>query len=106
MAISYQHAMQFHGRPVIAHCHDGARHHGIIRHVTRDGIWMQPLRGTGALASDNKKDNNMVTADKPKSVDGENVYFGGLGFGFGGFWPGAFFLPFLALAALSPLLWW
>jgi len=102
MAVTYHHAQQFIGQPVCCHCHDG-KHYGIVRSVTRDGIWLESLPARGAVVSGTSKELQVNTADQPDAVTGENVYYGGYGYGYN---PGAFFLPFFALLALTPLLFW
>ncbi|MFC4769385.1 hypothetical protein [Effusibacillus consociatus] len=106
MAISYSYARQFIGQPVCAQCHDGIKHYGIVREVTTDGIWLEPLPRRAVVTAGKTTKAEAVTADKPGAVKGENVYYPyPYGFGFG-----RFFLPFLALLALTPLLfgpyWW
>lgn len=95
MPVTYQHAMQFVGRPVIAHLHDGKKHYGVIQNVTRDGIWLRPLPRRGTLVSSTSDDANIFTADQPEASQAEQV-----------FWPAVFFLPFLVLAFLAPFFWW
>ncbi|GAX90235.1 hypothetical protein [Effusibacillus lacus] len=99
MAVTYQQAVQFMGQPVCAHCQGGVKHYGIVRKVTRDGIWLQPLPVRGALANGKEKDAKVTTADKPSSLEPESVYWG-----WG--WAPWFFLPFLTILALTPFLWW
>ena len=89
MAVTYGAARQMIGRPCIARCHDGRQHVGIVRRVTRDGIYMQPI---GGQVSGTNDQSDITTADRAHDKEAENV-----------FWP-LFFLPFLTLAALSP--WW
>lgn len=83
----YQHAVQFVGQPVIAHLHYGKKHYGARR---------------GTLASAGAGNANIATVDQPEDLKGEQVYWGP-GWGWGA---AAFFLPFLALAAITPFLWW
>lgn len=98
MPVTYRHALRFMGQPVIAHCHHG-KYYGIVRKVTRDGIWLEPLPRTAVPASAKSKEANIATADRPESPQGENVYFAP-------FFAPFFFLPFFVLLALTPFFFW
>ncbi|ASS76262.1 hypothetical protein CIG75_15805 [Tumebacillus algifaecis] len=89
MAIGYNQARGYMGQSVIAHCRSG-RHVGIVRRVTRDGIYMERIPGGGLAAADSNL-QKFETADRPGQVDGQEVFFP------------LFFLPFLTLLALAPL---
>jgi len=91
MAICHNQARRYLGKAVRCHCRDGAVHHGIVRNVTQDGIYLQPLHGGRSVSTEGPEPDGFTTADRPAAVEGEEVYFPLL------------FLPFLALAALSPL---
>lgn len=94
MALSPSHLRQHIGRPVRIDCHDGARHFGIIRHVKREGIYVQRLPYGGAVSA--QADELMVDhadGDGQPAVEGETVFFPLL------------FLPLLALAAVAPFAW-
>lgn len=90
MAVTYAAARQMIGRHCIAQLHDGRRHIGVVQRVTRDGIYMRPIRGGQVSGTSDLSD--ITTADRPHDMKAEKVFFPLL------------FLPFLALAALSP--WW
>lgn len=87
MAVTYEHARQFLGRPVCAHCRGGKKYYGIVQNVTRRGVWLQPFRH-GSLAI-GKKSADVTTADRPGQIAAENVFL-------------PFILPFVTLFALSP----
>lgn len=94
MSVSYQKAKTFVGKQVRIQTRGNKEYKGIVKQATREGIWLEA-----------------ATADKPESVNGEQVFFllpllsilgiggkgrlgsgGGPGFGgpgFGGF-PGLF----------------
>ncbi|ARU61809.1 hypothetical protein CBW65_12795 [Tumebacillus avium] len=86
MAMSYQHARGYLGKTVVAHCHDG-RHIGVVRNVTRDGIWLERMGGQVSAESNMLR---VETADRAGQVDAQEV-----------FWP-LLFLPFATMFALSP----
>ncbi|TCP55516.1 hypothetical protein EV586_103169 [Tumebacillus sp. BK434] len=86
MAITYSHARGYLGKTVVAQCRDG-RHVGVVRNVTRDGIWLQR---TGGQVSAEPGMLNVETADRASQVDAQEV-----------FWP-LLFLPFFTLLALAP----
>lgn len=93
MAITYQHAMRFYGRPVIVYLRDGRRCCGYLRHVVGDGIYIEPMSGVRPVSScDNQP--KFTTADQAREIEIDPVFWGWL------------FFPFLALAALLPFFWW
>jgi hypothetical protein len=78
MSVSYQKAKTFVGKQVRIQTRTNKEYKGIVKQATREGIWLET-----------------ATADKPGSIDGEQVFFllpllsilgiGGKGrFGFGG----------------------
>jgi hypothetical protein len=46
MGVSYHDAKRYWGCHAVMHCIDGSRHYGIIRRVTPEEIWFEPI-GTG-----------------------------------------------------------
>jgi len=93
MAISYQHAMRFYGQPVMVLLRDGRRCYGHLRHVVRDGIYIEPMRGVRS-ASSSENQPEITTADQKSEIEIDPVFWGWL------------FFPFLVLAALWPFFWW
>lgn len=93
----YHQACGLIGQQVTVHAY-GRIHHGIMHHVTADGVYLQPNGGAMmSFPSDERKETDTVlipitvtdTAVQPEPV----------------FWP-FLFLPFLAIAALGPWWWW
>ncbi|HEU4964202.1 MAG TPA: hypothetical protein VFV52_10175 [Bacilli bacterium] len=88
MAIRYKQAKKYVGKSVIAVCHDGKQHIGTVEKVTKEGIMLRPhphhVSGEATL--------QVSHADGSHEIEAENVFF-----------PGAFLLPFVALASLAPL---
>ncbi|BCJ86676.1 hypothetical protein [Effusibacillus dendaii] len=105
MAVTYEHARQFIGQPVIAHCQSG-RYYGIVHRVTRDGIWLQPLPQRGVPVNGSAAEQNAVTADQPDKTDFEQVYYPYYGYGYYRPFAPLFFLPFFTLLALAPFFLW
>ncbi len=90
MPISYANARGYLGQTVVAHCR-GARHVGVVRNVTQDGIWLERSSGRGVPVSATGNSLNVETADRATRAEGEEVFFPLL------------FLPFFTLLALAPL---
>jgi hypothetical protein len=66
----------------------GKSYYGIVREVSPKGIKLDPLNVSHLVNEDSKK-LDVITADKPESINGELSQFG---FGFRPFFP--FFSPF------------
>lgn len=88
MAISPNQARRYLGKPVVCQCHDGRRHVGVVRRVTPEGIYLQQ-GGAGQVSAESDA-ATFTHADQAGDLQAETV-----------FWP-LLFLPFLALAALTP----
>ncbi len=80
----YNHARSFIGQPVVIHAY-GRPHYGILHSVTTDGTYLNRISHTGYSPTD----ANTTDEDAAELV----------------FLP-FLFLPWLAIAALSPLWWW
>ena len=91
----YDRALGMIGQPVCVHAY-GELHYGILHQVTYDGVYLRKTSATGA-ASFNKNSAalQLVPNTTKDTSDTEPVFFW--------LWP-LFFLPWLAIAALTP--WW
>jgi len=87
MAINPAQAQRYIGKPVVCQCRDGRRHVGVVRRVTPEGIYLQ--QGAGQASAEGKE-TAFSHADNAGDLQAEAV-----------FWP-LLFLPFFALAALTP----
>jgi hypothetical protein len=87
MLAKYEQAKKFTGQSVCIEWKDKS-YYGIVREVTPEGIWLDPLKVSHSV-SENSKKILVTTADKPESM---NVELSQFGFGFRPFFP--FFSPF------------
>ncbi|BCJ86711.1 hypothetical protein [Effusibacillus dendaii] len=73
LAVTYQEALRFLGKPVCAECKGHQKHYGIVQRVSRKGILLQPIP---VHASANRKDSQVdfTTADRPAAMDAETVF--------------------------------
>lgn len=100
MAVTYAVAVAHVGRPVVAHLVDGRKVTGVVRRVHQDGLFIEPYRITAtAYASSNEK----AIIDVPEMNSSESLQIEEV------FWPGYagwWWIPFLALLALTPFFFW
>ncbi|RXT06435.1 hypothetical protein [Ammoniphilus sp. CFH 90114] len=97
MAVSYAYANRFVGQEVIAHCVGGRTYRGVVQRVSSDTMYLRVIGGGTAPVAGKSKKGNILTANKPSKVEGQEVYWWG---------PGALALPLFAVLALSlPFLW-
>ncbi len=80
----YHRARSLVGQPVVVHAH-GRPHYGILHSVNDDGLYLSRVRQAG-FTSTEEEANDAGSAELV-------------------FWP-LFFLPWLAIGALYPWLWW
>ncbi|OPG15033.1 hypothetical protein [Ferroacidibacillus organovorans] len=95
----YHQARSLYGQPVCVHAY-GRAHYGVIHHVTADGIHLRQMNTNGARTVSIRQNDqdNLPSADAVSAIHhGESESLEQV------FWP-FFFLPFLAISALSP--WW
>ena len=95
----YSQARTLYGQPVCVHAY-GRAHYGVIHHVTADGIYLRQINTNGVRPVSSRQGDPEIftTADAERAIHhGEAETYDQV------FWP-FFFLPFLAIAALSP--WW
>ncbi len=95
--ITRAHVLPYVGQRVVVRTHDGMVHHGILHSVTHDGIYLRTIQGTG-LASDMQR-NDPTSVQLLDRVGSQNAEYQQA------WWP-LFFLPWLALAAFWPWVWW
>lgn len=89
----YHKCLKLLNQPVTVYYVDGRRFHGILQHVTKEGIYVLLLpRTASGYVSEFKSQPKAETADKGDKdrLQAGNVY-----------WGGAFFVPFAALAGLT-----
>ncbi|MCY0902084.1 MAG: hypothetical protein OWU32_07855 [Firmicutes bacterium] len=90
----YHHARRLVGQPVYVHAY-GRVHHGILHHVTNDGVYLRQSGGTRmATAEPADRDVETLPLCSQDEVSADTV-----------FWP-FFFLPWLAIGALGAGWWW
>lgn len=88
MAISYKKARGLVGKKICCHMHSGHCHYGVVRKVTPQGMYMERQGGFYRQAS-GEAELDAMTTENLGEVQGEQVFFG------------LFFLPFLAVTAVS-----
>ncbi|MDQ0188388.1 hypothetical protein JI721_15720 [Alicyclobacillus cycloheptanicus] len=95
--ITRAHVMPYIGQRVVVRTHDGAVHHGILHHVTNDGIYLRKMGPGPRLAADAKSSSEAVVplGELPQTPGEADLAW----------WP-FFFLPWLAIAAFAPWGWW
>ncbi|WP_134700097.1 hypothetical protein [Ammoniphilus sp. YIM 78166] len=96
MAVSYAHASRFVGQHVVAHCVGGRTYYGMVKSVTHDTVYLQPIGAPAGYVSHKQEKLKVKTADKPGKAETQEVYWWG---------PGAIALPLFVILALS-LAWW
>lgn len=75
------------GQHVYVHAH-GRIHHGILHHVTREGVYLQQM-GPRTVSGESSDAVSLAPSTDSDRVDAENVFFP------------FFFLPWLAIGALG-----
>lgn len=96
--ITRAHVMPYLGQHVVVRTHDGMIHHGMLHHVTDDGMFLRRLGGGATMANWSEAPHApSPVAGSEATTDEPDVALA--------WWP-FFFLPWMSVAAFGPWGWW